>query len=124
MKSFELLTLEHAVRDMFNGTHFSICDVDNIGKMLGRNPQQHPTYTFLRALHCVHFSDMAPDLRAQLQGKVAECLGGNEFNPARLVEQITDEGRDFQFTEDRFIDAPAGHQNKFLRLLSKGRGMG
>jgi hypothetical protein len=115
-KTFELLVLEQAVTKLFSGHCFDICQLDAIGKMLGRDPSQHPSYRFLRGLHCVHYADMAPELLAQLEGKVAECLSGIPFNPARLVQQITDEGRDFTFTEDRALDAPPGDQRRVFRI--------
>jgi len=41
-----------------------------------------------------------------IQIKVVEALRGDSIlNPARVLSQITDEGRDFAFTEDRYIDS-------------------
>lgn len=119
MATFEQLAVEQAIKKLFSKDYFDITTLDTIGRMLERNPEQHPVYPFLRGLHCVHYSTMPRELVAQLQDKVAACLGAPPFNPARLVAQLTDEGGDFTFTEDRFIDVPK--VGRISRLLGRGK---
>ncbi len=104
--TFEKLAVEQAIKKLFTERHFSISTVDSIGDMLGVNPSQHPNYKFLRGLHCVDYSAMPADLLAQLQDRVTECFTQRQFNPARMVDLVTDEGRDFAFTEDRYLGKP------------------
>ena len=65
-----------AVNKMLTGRHFSICDLDTLGKLLGRT--QHLAgvdYQALHALHCVDWGDMDPDLRRMVREKCLELLG-------------------------------------------------
>lgn len=65
-----------AVAKLFAAGHFSICDLDNIAKLMHRtdNLAGHD-YTALRALHCVNWSDMGIDLKRMTQEKCLEILG-------------------------------------------------
>ncbi|MDG5498922.1 hypothetical protein [Marinobacter sp. BGYM27] len=106
MDEFKALAIQEAVNKLFSEKHFSICTLDNIIKLTGA-PVNHGIYDQLRAFHCSHFASMSNRTRQLLQQKVVECLRGDPFlNPARVLQQLTDEGRDFAFTEDRFIDGP------------------
>lgn len=53
---------------------FSICSIDALGKSLGTNPDLHPDYKFLRTLHCVDYSSMSSELRAQLPKTIMAVL--------------------------------------------------
>ncbi|MFT0137312.1 hypothetical protein ACEK07_04530 [Alcanivoracaceae bacterium MT1] len=108
MDQFKKLAVETAVKKLFSKCHFDICTLNEIGDMIGVNPRQHPDYRFLRGLHCVNYADMDPQLTAQLQQRVLDCLARPIFNPALVCDLISAEGRDFTFTEDRYIDAPPG----------------
>lgn len=100
--SFEAAVLEQAIKKIFTGRHFSICDVDDAAELLGVNPKQHPNYKLLNALHCVHFSDMSKEILNGLQEKVAECLRPT-FHPAMLTKAILSEGNDHMPTEDKYL---------------------
>ena len=117
--SFEKACVEQLIKKMFSGSSFSICDLDKLGKMLSVNIGQHKNYKFLHSLHCVNFCDMDDAISSQLESRVAECLTDRKFNPATLSSLVTAEGRDFQFTEDRYIDAPK-QQNKVIGFFSRG----
>ena len=65
-----------AVNKMLTGKHFSICDLDTLGKLLGRT--QHlagADYQALHALHCVEWGQMDPALQRMVREKCLELLG-------------------------------------------------
>lgn len=102
---FGLLALQRVVNKMFCGRCFSICDFDEMAKLSGK-PVNHKIREQLRAYHCVDYSDMSDREKQLLQDKVVEAIrGDNILNPARVLNELTDEGSDFAFTEDRFIDS-------------------
>ena len=102
---FGQLAVKRQVNDMFNGRNFSICDFDNISKLMN-TPVNQRIRDQLRAYHCVDWSAMSDREKELIQEKVVEALRGDSIlNPARVLEQLTDEGRDFAFTEDRYIDS-------------------
>ena len=103
---FEQLAVQRQVTKLFGGSHFSICDVDSLAKLL-RVSVNGRVYRQLRAYHCTDFADMTDREKQLLQEKVVEALRGEPFlNPARVLVQLTDEGGDFAFTEDRYVDTP------------------
>ena len=75
-----------AVVKMLNGRYFSITDLQAIGKTMGR--ESHLTgrdYEALRALHCVEWGDMGPDLARMTREKCLELLG----LPAQIIDAVT-----------------------------------
>ena len=104
MDDFQQEAVRMAVDDMFNGSsHFSICDVDKIGKMLGTNPQSHPEYKFLSSIHCVHYTDMKPDFKAELPNRVMMCLSAkvdSELMTKALLAITNGEIKSLPNTED------------------------
>lgn len=62
-----------ALNDMMGKGWFSICTIDNVSKMLGRNPKGQ-AYDILNALHCVHFDKMPPALRDAIPALIEQCL--------------------------------------------------
>lgn len=105
-RSFQQLAVEQAIQTLFNKRHFDITLLNEIGEMLGVNPRQAAIYPFLSSLHCVDFSAMAPELRAQLEFKVVECLRPH-FNTNALIHALTAEGNGFTPIEDQYIDGHA-----------------
>lgn len=103
--SFEKGVLNLKVEKLFNEKHFSICDLKEIGELIGVNVEQNPNYKNLRALHCINYSDMPAEVLNELQSKVIECLSCRRFNPALVTSIISSEGNDFEFTEDRYLDS-------------------
>jgi hypothetical protein len=118
--SFEKECVKQLIKKMFSGSHFSICDLDKLGDMLGVSVKAHKNYRFLSALHCVDFSDMDESITSQLESRVAECLVDRKFNPATLGCLVTAEGGDFQFTEDRYIDSPQ-EERKVIGFFKRGK---
>ena len=103
---FQQLSAQRLVGKIFGGKHFSICDVDDLAKLLGLSINGK-VYRQMKAYHCVDFADMSDREKELLQDKVVEALRGEPFlNPARVLSQLTDEGSDFAFTEDRYINNP------------------
>ena len=62
-----------ALNDMMAKGWFSICTIDNVGKMLGRNPRGE-AYDILHSLHCIHFDKMPPALRDEIPRLIEQCL--------------------------------------------------
>lgn len=61
---------------MLNGKSFSICDLDAIAKTMGRESVlAGKDYGALRALHCVDWADMGPELTTMVREKCFELLG-------------------------------------------------
>jgi len=100
--SFETAVLEQALNNLFTERSFNICTLDQIGTMLGINPEQHPNYKLLRPLHCVAYADMSPAILQELQQRVAECLRP-QFQPGALAKALLMEGNDHNPTEDRYL---------------------
>lgn len=72
LKELSALT---ALNNMMEKGHFDICCVREVGKLLGVNPEAHPSHAILRPLHCVDFAKMPPQLRDAIPGLVQDCLG-------------------------------------------------
>jgi hypothetical protein len=64
-----------ALNKMFRGNHFSICTVTEVASMLGIHPEAE-AMRMLQPLHCVHWSDMPPELRNQVPALVEQALAG------------------------------------------------
>ena len=108
---FLQLSIKRQLAEMFAGRSFSICDVDNLAKLLRVNVD-HRIRTQLSSYHCVDFADMTNRETALIQEKVVEALRGDPIlNPARMLSQLTDEGGDFAFTEDRYLQSSAKRLN-------------
>ena len=109
---FHQLAVSRQVDKVFSGGHFSICDIDKLARLLGISPNQR-IYSQLSAYHCIDFAEMSDREKELLQKKVVECLRGDDvFNPARVLHELTDEGRDFTFTEDRYLCADQTKQKR------------
>lgn len=114
-----------ALRDaLLVSPHFSIIDVDNLARLLGREIGGRD-YDALRALHCVKWGDMPPPLRTEVRAKVVELLGLPEsaLTAAAPPRDITPPGnwpqREAAAASDG-TDAPAAR--KPLRLAFWKRG--
>lgn len=77
-----------AVVKMLQGKHFSICDLDALGKAMGREQAMAGRdYAALRGLHCVDWADMGPDLARLTREKCLELLG----LPVQTIDMIEPE---------------------------------
>jgi hypothetical protein len=104
MSEFKELAIKRQVSEMFAGSSFSICDVDSIAKLLGISVNRS-IRDQLAVYHCVDWSSMTDREKELIQENVVIALRGDPIlNPARVLSQITDEGSDFAFTEDRYLE--------------------
>lgn len=77
-----------AVVKMLSGKHFSVCDLDAIADTMGRKPfMSGKDYAALRAVHCVDWQDMGPELAGMVREKCLELLG----LPPQTIEVLTPE---------------------------------
>lgn len=61
---------------MLSGSSFSICDLDALGKAQARQQAlAGRDYEALRAVHCVAWADMGPELTTMVKEKCFELLG-------------------------------------------------
>ncbi len=61
---------------MLSGKSFSICDLDALAETMGRKQQMAgKDYAALRAVHCVDWADMGPELTTMVREKCFELLG-------------------------------------------------
>lgn len=97
---FENDVVRIALKKLFDSRSFSICTLDQIGTMIGKNPETHSNYKFLLALHCVPFADMTQDVRDELPARVMECLRPDSINFEAMALALTREGRDLPPIED------------------------
>jgi len=109
--SFESDIVKLKMDEMFNGRgHFSICDIDDIGKIIGANPQSHKDYKLLKALHCVHYSDMSNDILAELKERCMAVMSA-KFDTGlmskALIAVMNGEVKDQPQIEDTYIDSRA-----------------
>lgn len=73
---------------MLGGRHFSICDLDSIAKTIGREAElTGRDYAALRAVHCVEWGDMGPELAHMVREKCLELLG----LPPQTIDVLTPE---------------------------------
>jgi hypothetical protein len=63
-----------ALHNLLYKGHFSICDLDKIAKLIGKEVGGKD-YEALSAMHCVNWADMPEHLRQQAREKIVELLG-------------------------------------------------
>jgi hypothetical protein len=63
-----------ALVKMFKGSYFSICELDELAKLIGVT-LGGPDYKALSILHCVNWADMPDPFRIQVRDKCVELLG-------------------------------------------------
>lgn len=75
LTEFQIQAAVVALRKALYGqNHFSICDVDNLAKLLDRDVGGKD-YQALHAMHCVHWGAMPPGMADIVRRKVVELLG-------------------------------------------------
>jgi len=79
MNDFQKEVIIAAMKKMFQGTHFSICDLDKCLKITGAIPDCED-YDALSALHCVNWSNMSPELRQAVYKKTISMLSEEGFD--------------------------------------------
>lgn len=85
LSEFQQRACAAGVVKMLSGTSFSICDLDALAKAMGRKSAlAGQDYEALRAVHCVAWSDMGPELTTMVREKCFELLG----LPAAAIEGV------------------------------------
>jgi hypothetical protein len=74
LTQFQAQAATVALNKLLYGQHFSICDLDKLGKLLGVE-LGGKDYEAMHGLHCVNWGDMPAQLRTQAREKVVELLG-------------------------------------------------
>ena len=87
LDSFQMQAATIALKKMFEGKHFSICDLDNLIKLIGCIPNKKD-YDALHCLHCVEWNDMPPDLRAGVLERVVSIVQSVGFDTSVLDGKI------------------------------------
>lgn len=107
MDDLKQLAAMTALNETLAGNHFSICAIDNAGKLLGVNPKGE-AYDTLHALHCIDYAKMPRQLREAIPDLIRQCLG---------VDTIYR----FETLQQQIIDVmPAPKRSEFLRLIGRG----
>ena len=116
MDSFQQETIRLKLDEMFNDVgHFSICDVDKIGKLVGVNVKSHPDYKYLSALHCMDYSKMSAEMKAELPNRVMNVLSAKfdtDLMAKALIAVVNSEIKDQPCIEDREVK-----ENKLISLF-------
>jgi len=79
---FQALAASAGVLRMFREKHFSICTLDAVAAAIGR--KEHLAgrdYEALRAVHCMDWADMGPDLARQVREVCCRMLGIPDTQP-------------------------------------------
>lgn len=75
MDKFKAEAVNLLLDKLFNEqSYFSICSVDKMGDVIGCNIDCYEHIETLRALHCIKYKKMSPELRESLPLMVMECL--------------------------------------------------
>jgi len=87
LDSFQQQAATVAVKKMFQGSYFSICDLDALITLIGCIL---PTkdYQALKCLHCVQWSDMPPELRNVVMERVVGILQSSGFDTEVLDGKV------------------------------------
>jgi len=73
------------LKKLLEGRHFCICDLDDIGKLLGVDPKGSEHYNVLRTFHCVDYAAMPREVRDDMPQMIMEAL-----TPKYNLEAMTD----------------------------------
>lgn len=80
-----------ALQKMFNSNYFDICTLNAVADTLGRRALLcGRDYEALRALHCVHWSDMGRDMSRSVKEKCLELLA-IETSVIDMVDEVKPE---------------------------------
>lgn len=79
----KMMAVEASLRKMLSGSYFDICTMDTIIGMMGVKPD-HETYSILRTLHCVHYSQMPAKLLEALPELIHRVLSSPAFEASRI----------------------------------------
>jgi hypothetical protein len=100
LSAFEKEVVITGMKHMFQGTHFSICDLDKLIKITGGIPNAKD-YNALSALHCVSWAAMSPELRETVMEKAVALLSSEGFNIDELELHFNDEQKVFEMPQKK-----------------------
>lgn len=106
------LVVGQGLKTMFQKEYFDVCLLDSMAATIGGTLPSQMKDAF-RVLHCVHYTDMHPDIRAELPRRVVQAL-------ALCVQiDVEDIVRDYQKQDTRYEKdiTPAPEKSGFLKLL-------
>ena len=89
-----------AMKKMFQGSHFSICDIDKCLKLTGSIPNGQD-YNALDALHCVYWKDMSPDLRKAVLDKTITMFSCEGFDLSSLEMMFNEDKKIFELKQPK-----------------------
>lgn len=98
MNEFQKEVVITAMRKMFRGTHFSICDLDKCLQITRTIPNKME-YDSLSALHCVNWSEMSPQLRQMVLEKTVAMLSSESFDLQILDLAFNEERKVFEIKQ-------------------------
>lgn len=76
LTEFQQRACAMGVVKMLSGTSFSICDLESLAKVMGReNMLAGKDYQALRSVHCIAWVDMGKELTTMVGEKCFEILG-------------------------------------------------
>ena len=85
LTEFQQRAMTLAVAKMLNGNHFSVCDLREIAKIIGREQALcGRDFSALNTLHCVDWAQMGPDLARLTSEKCLELLD----LPAQTIDEV------------------------------------
>jgi hypothetical protein len=73
MDKIKEMAARSSINNMLKSNHFSICAVDKVADMYGQKAGGE-AYQILSALHCVDYSEMEEELRAEIPAMIALSL--------------------------------------------------
>lgn len=87
LTEFQIAAAEVSARELFEGKHFSICELDKLIKLVGCIPDQKD-YQALQCLHCIDWAAMSPRLRAMVTETVIRILQQPGFDTEIIGERL------------------------------------
>lgn len=92
IEEFHRMAVEAGIKKMLEGKHFSICDLEAALVITGGQMSKRDQAAF-RAIHCMDWADMSPELRKMTFDKIMEVLNAEPFFnleciPAKLAERF------------------------------------
>lgn len=83
MSDLKVMAAEAALKKMVQSSHFSICTLDTIIKMMDVKPDRD-AYSILHTLHCVDYNQMRPELLQALPDLIATVLRSPSLEASRI----------------------------------------
>lgn len=90
MSDLKQLAAMTSLNDMMSKSHFNICTIDSVAKLMQINPGGE-AYDTLRPLHCIHWDRMPAELREAVPDLIRQCLGvAPTYQFKTLAQEVID----------------------------------